>query len=113
MGYKMGFILSLIFIVQLFVIAGDVMSIQVIYTNLDAVSVTAGQAISKYGEITDSVVLLVENQAHAHIEALTSQTPSFGSIYEYRIYTSYTPYVISSEPMEICISRSVIIGYQS
>ena len=113
MGYKMGFILSLIFIAQLFVIAGDMFSLQVIYTNLDAVSVTAGQAISKYGEITDSIILLVENQAHASIEGLTSEPPSFGMLYEYRIYTEYQPYFISSEPMEVSIVRSVVIGYQS
>ena len=111
MGYKIGFLLSLIFIVQLFVIAGDITSIQIIYTNLDAVSVTAGQAISKYGGITENVIRLVENEANAHIEAITTETPSFGSIYEYRIYTSYNAYVISKEPMEISISRSVVIGY--
>ena len=113
MGYKLGFLLSLIFVVNLFILAGDFTSIQIIYTNLDAVSVTAGQAISKYGEITDSVIRLVENEANAHIEALTSETSSFGSIYEYRIYTSYKPYVISNEPMEISITRSVVIGYIS
>ncbi len=111
MGYKLGFLLSLVFIVQLFIIAGDITSIQIIYTNLDAVSVTAGYSISKYGEITQSVVLLVENQANAHIEALTYEAPSYGSIFEYRIYTTYQPMIISSEPMEISISRSVVIGY--
>ncbi len=113
MGYKVGFILSLIFIVQLFIVAGDIVSIQVIYTNLDAVSVTAGQAISKYGEITDSVTLLVENQAKANIEALTVETPAFGSLFEYRIYTSYQPHLISTEPIEISITRSVVVGYVS
>ena len=113
MGYKLGFLLSLIFVVQLFIIAGDITSIQIIYTNLDAVSVTAGQAISKYGEITDSVVRLVENEAKAHIEAVTVDTPTFGSLFEYRIYTTYNPYIISTEPMEISISRSVVIGYIS
>ena len=112
MGYKMGFLLSLIFVVQLFIIGGDMISIQFIYTNLDAVSVTAGQAISKYGAITDNVVRLVENQTNAQIEAITLETPSFGSLYEYRIYTSYTPYIISTEPMEISVTRSVVIGYQ-
>lgn len=111
MAYKLGFILSLIFIVPLFIIGADMISIQIVYTNMDAVSVTAGQAISKYGEITNDVILLVENQAHAHIEALTSEAPSFGSLYEYRIYTEYNPYIISTEPMEISIVRSVVIGY--
>ncbi len=113
MGYKMGFLLSLIFIVQLFIIGGDMMSIQILYTNLDAVSVTAGQAISKYGEISDSVIRLVENEAHASIEAITTETPSFGSLFEFRIYTSYKPYIISTEEMEISVSRSVVIGYIS
>ena len=52
MAYKIGFILSLIFVVQLFVLMGDIMAIQMIYTNLDAVSVTAGYLISQNGKIT-------------------------------------------------------------
>ena len=55
MGSKVGFLLSLLLVVELFVLAGDVFSAQIIYTNLDAVSITAGNVISTKGEITDEL----------------------------------------------------------
>ncbi len=111
MAYKLGFLLSLIFIVQLFVLAGDILSIQIIYTNLDAVSVTVGQSISKNGAISDDVIRLVENEAQAQIEPVGDTTPMFGSLFEYRIYRDYEPYIIPKDHLEISIVRSVMIGY--
>ena len=70
MGSKLGFILSLLFLVQLFAMVGDLMSIQFIYTNLDAVSVTAGYLISTKGQITNEVIELVKNEANATIEQI-------------------------------------------
>ena len=55
MGYKVGFILSLLLVVELFVLAGDILTAQIIYTNLDAVSITAGNIISTKGEITEEL----------------------------------------------------------
>lgn len=113
MAYKLGFILSSIFIVALFVMYGDIMAVQVIYTNLDAISVTAGYLISSKGKITDEVILLAEQEANAIIEPVGDQTPMFGSIYEYKIYTYYTPNIIADHDLEVSITRSVVIGYYS
>lgn len=113
MAYKLGFILSSIFIVALFVMYGDIMAVQVIYTNLDAISVTAGYLISSKGKITDEVILLAEQEANAIIEPVGDQTPMFGSIYEYKIYTYYTPNIIADHDLEVSIIRSVVIGYYS
>lgn len=113
MAYKLGFILSLVFIVELFVLASDIISIQIIYTNLDAVSVVAGQSISKYGGITQDVINIVETEAKAHIEPVGDNTPMFGSLFEYRIYRDFNPYIVSTKAMEISITRSVMIGYIS
>lgn len=113
MGYKVGFLLSLIFIVGVFIFASDLMSIQFIYTNLDAVSVTAGHVISQKGGITEEVIQLVENQAGANIEPVGDATPMFGSLFEYKIYKSYKPHFIKEDTMEIAVLRSVVIGYYS
>ena len=113
MGYKVGFLLSLVFIIEIFIMTSDLMSIQFIYTNLDAVSVTAGHYISQRGGITEEVVRLVENQAGANIEPVGDVTPMFGSLFEYRIYKSYKPHFIKEDVMEIAVYRSVVIGYYS
>ncbi len=111
MAYKIGLILSMLFIAQLFVFAGDLTSIQIIYTNLDAVSVVAGNLISSRGGLDDEIVNLVYEQSGGSIEAIGDETPMLGSIYEYKISREFTPWVISNNPMVISVTRSVVIGY--
>lgn len=111
MAYKIGFLLSLIFVVELFVLAGDLLAIQVIYTNLDAVSVTAGEIISRKGAITQDVIDLVYEQAQATITAVGDNSPMFGSAFRYRIAKDYDPFLLPSDNVEVAVIRSVVIGY--
>ena len=111
MSYKVGLILSMLFIVQLFVFAADLMSVQIIHSNLDAVSVTAGNIISTKGAITSEVINLVQNEAGASIEATVDESPLFGSVFEYKISKSYQPVFFASQPMQISVVRSVVIGF--
>ena len=111
MSYKVAFILSMIFIVQLFVFAADIISVQIIHSNLDAVSVTAGNIISSKGSINKDVITLVENEAGATIEAVGEETPLFGAVFKYKISKMYYPAFFASKPMEIAVVRSVVIGF--
>ena len=111
MGYKVGFILSLILVVELFVLAGDILSAQIIYTNLDAVSVTAGNIISSKGEITDSLRAYVRNETGGEISAVGDETPLFGSVYTYKISKEFNPMNKFTSKTEIAVIRSVVIGY--
>ena len=111
MSYKVAFILSMIFIVQLFVFAADIISVQIIHSNLDAVSVTAGNIISSKGSINKDVITLVENEAGATIEAVGEETPLFGAVFEYKISKMYYPVFFASKPMEIAVVRSVVVGF--
>jgi len=110
-AYKMGFLLSLIFLVQLFILMGDIVSIQMIYTNLDAVSVTAGYLISQSGKITNQVRNLVLEEANATIECTGDESPLIGSVYTFKITREYDPLIIQQDTMQISIERSVVIGY--
>lgn len=111
MGYKVGFILSLVLVVELFILAGDLFTSQVIYTNLDAVSITAGNIISSKGGITDEVISFVRNNSGGEIEAVGDEAPLFGSMYTFKIYKEYTPMNFFISNKEISVVRSVIIGY--
>ena len=113
MAYKLGLILSMLFLAQLFVFTGDLISIQAIYTNLDAVSVIAGNMISSRGRIDQEVIDLVYNQTGGNIVSIGDENPMFGAVYEYQITREFTPWVLSNSPMQISITRSVIIGYFS
>ena len=111
MAYKVGFLLSLLLVVELFILAADVFSSQVIYTNLDAISITAGNIISSKGGITDEVRTLVRNNTGGEIEAVGDETPLFGSVYTFKIYKNYKPMNFFTQQSEISVVRSVIIGY--
>lgn len=111
MGYKVGFILSLLLIVELFILAGDIYSTQVIYTNLDAVSITAGNIISSKGGINNEVISYVRNNCGGEITAVGDEAPLFGSIYTFKISKNYKPMNFFTDVSEISVVRSVIIGY--
>ncbi len=109
----MGFILSLLFLVQLFALLGDMLSVQIIYNNLDAVSVNAGYLISRYGKVTPIVTNYVSEEAGATVVAISEGTGRIGDVYKYKISKTYKPLIIKNEDMEIAVMRSIIIGYYS
>ena len=111
MGYKVGFVLSLLLVVELFVLAADLFAAQTIYTNLDAISVTAGNIISSKGEITEDLRLYVKEQTGGDIVAVGDETPLFGSIYTFKISREFSPINKFTEKSEIAVTRSVVIGY--
>ncbi|MBQ0008844.1 MAG: hypothetical protein KBS97_00980 [Firmicutes bacterium] len=111
MGYKIGFLLSLILLVELFILAGDIFSSQVIFTNLDAASVTAGNIISSKGGITEEVISFVKNNTGGEITAVGDEAPLFGSIFTFKISKEFKPMNFFTDEREISVTRSVIIGY--
>ena len=111
MGSKVGFILSLLLVVELFVLAGDVFSAQIIYTNLDAVSITAGNVISTKGEITDELRNYVKSETGGEITPVGNETPMFGSVYTFKIAKEFKPMNGFTSKTEIAVVRSVVIGY--
>lgn len=111
MASKVGFILSLLLVIELFVLAGDIFSAQIIYTNLDAVSITAGNIISTKGEITDDLKNYVRNETGGEISAVGNEAPMFGSVYTFKISKEFNPMNRFTSKTEIAVTRSVVIGY--
>lgn len=111
MASKVGFILSLLLVVELFVLAGDVFTAQIIYTNLDAISITAGNIISTKGEITDELKNYVRSETGGEISPVGNESPMFGSIYTFRITREFNPMNRFTGKTEIAVTRSVVIGY--
>ena len=111
MAYKVGFVLSLLLVIELFVLAGDIFSAQMIYTNLDAISITAGHVISTKGMITEELRNYVYDQTGGEIASVGDDTPLFGSIYTFQITKEFTPMNKVTGKTEIRVVRSVVIGY--
>lgn len=111
MSYKMGLLLSLTFVIQLFVFACDMISIQFIHSNLDAKAVTIGYLIAERGLIDDSFISSIESRYNITFACESNCTPRFGDVLEYKISMTYDPLIISGETMTIYIKRSTVIGY--
>ena len=111
MGSNIGTILSFLFVINVFLFGSDLINVQLLYSNLDAVAMTAGHLIVEMCGITAEVVEFVEAEANATIYCVNNCTPRFGDTYIYVVTTSYEPITMSDEPIEISIRRSVVIGY--
>ena len=111
MSYKISFILSMIFVAMFFLFAGDMISLQFIYSDLDAKSVTISYLISERGSIDDSFISYVENKYKIDFVSADNYSPTFGDEVTYVIAKDYKPLVMSKDMMTVSICRTTVIGY--
>lgn len=109
MAYKIGMILSLIFVFQIFILGGDIISIQFIYSNIDSVSMTAGYMIAKDGNAIAAIKFV--NSQNMTLECQENEAPLFGDVLIYYVSQQYDPLIIKKEKMIIRVKRSTVIGY--
>ncbi len=110
MSYKLGFLLSLFFVIEVVAYTGDMCAINGIYTKLDAVSVTAAYQISLNQGLTKEIKDFVYKETKGTIEAL-NENVAFGDTLRFKIYRKYNCMIVSKEPMVITVVRSAVIGY--
>jgi hypothetical protein len=109
-SYKFAFILSLLFVVQILILGGDIFALQVVYTNLDALGQTTSFRIAQAGRIDEATTMWLLSK-NTVITCLQNCTPRFGDTLEFKLETTYDPLIISSETMTISVTRSAVIGY--
>ncbi len=110
MGSKLALIIGFGFIIMALCYAGDLIAIQVIHSQLDAISLTVSQHISYYGTLVQKTIDFVEKDGKTHIVSLSGPV-QIGEVYEYRLYREYDPLFMGDEVMEISIRRSAVVGY--
>lgn len=110
MSYKLGFLLSLFFVIEVVAYTGDMCAINGIYTKLDAISVTVSYQISLNQGLTDEIKEFVYKETNANIEAIDKNV-AFGDTLRFKIYREYHSLIISKDPMVITVVRSAVIGY--
>lgn len=113
MSYKVGLILSMVFVALFFAFGIDLVTIQFAFSNLDSVSVAVSYKLSNYGLVDETFISNIENTYHVSFTCLSNCTPSFGDVVEYTLARQINPIVISQDPMTIAIKRTAIIGYYS
>lgn len=111
MSYKISLILSMIFVTMFFLFAGDMVSLQYIYSDLDAKATTISYLISKHGTLDDDFLNYVESKYRVDFVTADNYSPLFGDEVTYVIATEYKPLVMSKDIMTISIQRTTVIGY--
>ena len=111
MAYKISFILSFIFVAQIFLMGADLISIQYIYSELDSLSISVGHMISLQGGLNQNIKEYVSLACGGEIYALNNEVPSYGNPYTFFIKKPFDPFVLSEESIDITVKRSVLIGY--
>ncbi len=107
----MGFILSLIFIIQIFLLGSDILCVQVIYSELDAVSLTAEYMIAKDAGIRQETMDYVDDAIGGTIVCTRNCSPRFGDALVFEIAVEYDPFIMDDEPMRLVVERSALVGY--
>ncbi len=109
MASKLGFILSLIFVIQLLLMTGDIAIIQAKQTQLQAFATTIGQRISLEGGLHQTMVDWATDEGFSLV-CLRNCQPQFGDTLTYQLETGFTPLIISNNPMSLRIVRHAVIG---
>lgn len=109
MASKWGFILSLMLMIQLLLITGDIAIIQARHSQLQSFATTMSQRISLEGG------LFPTHQDWAYSEGLiltciASCNPQFGDTLTFKLELTITPIILSKDPMTIRIIRHSVIG---
>ena len=111
MSYKIGLILSMIFVALFFLFGADLLSIESIYSSLDSKANNISYLISRTGVIDNDFINYVETTFSVDFDCPKNNSPAFGDKIIYKISVTYHPLVISKHEMTIGIQRMTIIGF--
>ena len=111
MSYKIGLILSMIFVSLFFLFAADLITIQSVYSSLDTKANNISYIISRTGVVDDEFINYIERTYNVDFVCDKHLAPTFGEEIYYQISVTYTPMVISKNQMTISIKRMTIVGF--
>ena len=111
MSYKVGLILSMVFVALFFLFGADLITLESVYSTLDAKANNISYIISRNGVINTDFKYYIETTFSVEFDCPNNTSPTFGEQIIYTISTTYRPLVISKTEMTIKIKRMTIIGF--
>ena len=111
MSYKLGLILSMVFVVLFLLLGGDMMCLSAAYSYLDSNSISIGYLIAKSGRVDQEYLSYLEQTYKVNFQSLTPSNPSSGDVVEFTIYRMYSPLIISKDELKLTATRTTVIGY--
>ncbi len=111
MSYKIGLLLSMVFVAMFFLFGADLISIQSVYSSLDSKANNISYLISRSGVIDEDFINYIESSYYVDFECPLNLSPTFGEEITYSISTKYKPMIIDKKEMTITISRMTVVGF--
>ena len=101
----------MIFVTLFFLFGADLITLEGLYSTLDAKATNISYLISRNGVVDDSFISYIESTFSVDFDCPKNIHPSFGDEVTYKVSTTYHPLIISKEEMTISIQRMTIIGF--
>ena len=111
MSYKIGLILSTVFVAIFFLFGADLIALQSAFSALDAKASNISYLISRNGVIDDSFIHYVENNYHVTFTCNKNLAPTFGETITYVISSPYQPLILAKNPITISVKRMTVVGF--
>ena len=111
MSYKIGLLLSMIFITLFFLFGADLITLESLYSSLDTKANNISYLISRNGVIDDNFIYYIETTFNVEFVCDKNLSPEFGEQIFYEVSMNYRPMVISKKEMTITIQRMTIVGF--
>ena len=111
MSYKIGLILSMVFVALFFLFGADLISLEAAYGTLDSKANNIAYIVSRNGAIDDEFISYIETTFNIEFYIEKNAAPTFGEKITFEVSSFYKPLIISKENMKITIERMTIIGF--
>lgn len=110
MGSSISFLLSLVFVIELFVFGVDMINIQAVYTELDTISFNVGFLVAKEGFVSEQTLQYISSFEGTRI-IYEPYSPSFGDLFEFVIERDCHPFLLGGGDLTIRVNGATVIGY--
>ena len=111
MSYKLGFVLSMPFVIIFFAFGIDLILIQSIYSELDSISVSISYRISQGATMDDTFKQNIYSEYNATFECIENSNPRFGDQVTYTLSKDANTLFINRNDLKLTIKRYAIVGY--
>ena len=110
MAYKLGLMLSMVFVISVMLLGGDIICVSSIHSTLDSLALVIGRKIAMEGTVSPATKQLAKEH-NAIFSCPNVKTPAIGENITFYLGRWYSSFVLSSKDMLITVKRSVIVGY--
>ena len=112
MSYKIGLLLSTVFLMSVFLLGADLCLLNASYQQLDAVAMVAVQKIEMEGRVSQETINYVKSEGATFSYWYDSIfAPSIGDMLTFEVKKTYSPLVLQKSEMNLRVRRSCIVGF--